>query len=732
MKIILFLVVFFFLFSITAPAYCEDGIEPVSRIGNGWDKARAIEVRGNLAYIATGVSGLQIVDISNPDSLFIVSFLDDMPGIACDIVLRDNFALIANYNAGLTIIDIDDPEHPLEFANCRDIGEVRTISLSETHAFLTCLDSGFAVVDITDMTTPQLINFTRVEESHHMRNLFIHDNYAILCKGFYGLRIFDISDAGNPEEIEVESIGDLVSFVIRDNFAFVIGSVGSAGGEISIYDISDFESWERLGSLITWNKANCISVHENNAYCLGGDLYDPYISVVDISNPEDPELQTTGRSKYQPYDMVIAEGMGFVSMGDYIRSSPGYYVGDVGVLDLTITDSLNWISHLDPTGHTNILKRVDNIVFTRTDGHNLHCYDISDPNSPVLLSIYDNEVYIMDFEIRDNLIFIINRTKLSVIDFSDTENPSLAEQLIFANGLNAQTINISGNYAYIHSDQANRNDRLYVFDIEDIHFIDDIRSIGLRQSRENPKTRINGNRIYISDRHSCDVFDISNPERPVQTDITIRSTSCCAFKEDYIFTAYDNRIVIRSLADPDTIVPVDTLYTRADIKSMGVSGDYLYIAESRDGFEIYSVEDIENCYPVGYYDTPGGAFDINVFNQYVLVADWTNLGIYDCTGVLAVDRNINHHIPETTMLYPGYPNPFNSEVTIQYQLPHNGLTKLSVIDPLGREVKTLFVGESSPGSYKRIWDAGTFPSGIYFAVLEVNSAILMKKLVLLR
>ncbi len=723
MKTILILVVFFFLFSVTVPLYGENGIASVSRIGNGWDQARAIEVRDNLAYIAAGVSGLQIVDISNPDSLFVVSFLDDMPGIARDIALRDNFALLANDNAGLTIIDIEDPEHPIEFVNYRDIGRVTTIALSETHAFLTCPDSGFAIVDISDINVPQFTSFIRVGA----RELYIHGNFAIACMGFYGLRIFDISDADNPEEIEVESIGDVASLTIRDNFAFVVGSIGSQGGEIAIYDISDIESWERLGSLPIWNKAWYISIHENNAYCLG-DNYGPYISVVDISNPEEPERLTWGRSKYQPYDMVISEGLGFVSMGDYHRNN----VGDIGVLDLSVTDSMNWINHLDPTGHTNSIKRVENIAISHTDSHNLHCYDISDPNSPVLLSIYENEGYIMDFEVRDTLIFIVTGTKLSVIDISDTENPYMAEQSIFVNGFNAQTINISGNYAYIYSDLANRTDRLYVFDIEDIHFMDNIRSIELRQRRDNPKTRINGDRIYISDRHSCEVLDISNPERPMQTDITIRSTSSCAFKEDYIFTAYDNRIVIRSLADPDTIVPVDTLYTRADITSMTVSGDYLYIAESRAGFEIYNIEDIENCTPVGNYDTPGGAFDINVFDQYVLVADWTNLGIYDCTGALEVNQDITRHVPETTMIYPGFPNPFNSAVTIQYLTALGGLTRLSIIDPSGRNVETLFEGSTFPGSYKRTWVARTYPSGIYFAVLEVNSTLITRKLVLMR
>lgn len=734
MKIIFFLFTFLAIFFFTPAVDGQSGIELVSRIGNGWDTAKAISIRDNYAYIATGVSGLQIVDISNPDSLYVVGFLDDMPGYASDIALRDNYALLANDNAGLAIIDIEDPEHPVEYANCNNIGVVTKISLSETHAFLACLDSGFAVVDITDMTDPQFCRFISVEDMNLPSDVYVYGNYALLCVGYYGLRIIDISNPDNLVEIETDGIGDANSITIRDNMAFTVGSSGSAGGNILIFDISDFENWEYMGSLFIWNKANSISLYENKAYCLG-DRYGPFVSVVDISNPEEPELLTNDYSNYQPTGMAISGGLGFVSMGGYWSSPAGfspYWAGDVGVLDLSVTDSLSWINHLEPIEHPSRVKMVGNIAFSLSTSSNLHCYNISDPEAPELLSIYENDAQILDFDIRDTLIFITDKTKLSVVDVSDPENPYMAARWIFANGIFARRINIHGNYAYINSSPDNLNDILYIFDVEDFNFLNYIRSIRLHRDFRSPKVYIYSDRMYIADQRSCDIYDITNPEHPVQTDIIIRSTSSCAFKEDHIFTAYENRIIIRSLANPDTIVPVDTLYTRSDISDLTISGNYLYVAESMDGFEIYNVEDIENCHPVGWYDTPGGVLDLSVFEQYVLVADWTNLGIYNCSQALQVERDVTVHSPKAVTLNPGFPNPFNSEVTIQYQLPQYGFTRLSIVDPSGRNVERVFEGNTLPGSYSQIWNAKTYPSGIYFAVLEANSSTLTRKLVLVR
>ncbi|NQT33769.1 hypothetical protein HQ587_01160, partial [bacterium] len=46
-----------------------ENVYPVSRLWSVWDDGEEVIVRDDYAYVATGYSGLQIVDVSDPESL---------------------------------------------------------------------------------------------------------------------------------------------------------------------------------------------------------------------------------------------------------------------------------------------------------------------------------------------------------------------------------------------------------------------------------------------------------------------------------------------------------------------------------------------------------------------------------------------------------------------------------------------------------------------------------------
>jgi hypothetical protein len=84
---------------------------------------------------------------------------------------------------------------------------------------------------------------------------------------------------------------------------------------------------------------------------------------------------------------------------------------------------------------------------------------------------------------------------------------------------------------------------------------------------------------------------------------------------------------------------------------------------------------------------------------------------------VSIDEAVSE-LPGATVLHPNYPNPFNPETTIRYELRTAGHARLAVYDMLGRRV-TLLADESLPaGHYDVSWDAGAFASGIYLIRLE--------------
>ncbi|MBI9072600.1 MAG: T9SS type A sorting domain-containing protein [Melioribacteraceae bacterium] len=84
------------------------------------------------------------------------------------------------------------------------------------------------------------------------------------------------------------------------------------------------------------------------------------------------------------------------------------------------------------------------------------------------------------------------------------------------------------------------------------------------------------------------------------------------------------------------------------------------------------------------------------------------------------------------LLKQNYPNPFNPKTTIEYNIPNASLTKLTVFDVLGNEIKTLVNREQSAGNYKISFNASNLASGTYFYKLQVGDFVQTKKLLLLK
>ncbi len=88
--------------------------------------------------------------------------------------------------------------------------------------------------------------------------------------------------------------------------------------------------------------------------------------------------------------------------------------------------------------------------------------------------------------------------------------------------------------------------------------------------------------------------------------------------------------------------------------------------------------------------------------------------------------------PSAFILYPAYPNPFNSTATIRYELPSPSHVALSVYDLVGRLLETLIDERVDAGRYAESWYAGALPSGLYFVRFEAGDRAQMQKVVLIR
>ncbi len=111
-------------------------------------------------------------------------------------------------------------------------------------------------------------------------------------------------------------------------------------------------------------------------------------------------------------------------------------------------------------------------------------------------------------------------------------------------------------------------------------------------------------------------------------------------------------------------------------------------------------------------------------------------GVYGDNDVISV-QNINSVIPAEFVLHQNYPNPFNPVTKIRFDvaaklLNQTGNVRLSIYNALGKEITTLVNENLNPGSYEVEFNAGTFPSGVYFYKLETGKFSDVKKMFLIK
>lgn len=94
--------------------------------------------------------------------------------------------------------------------------------------------------------------------------------------------------------------------------------------------------------------------------------------------------------------------------------------------------------------------------------------------------------------------------------------------------------------------------------------------------------------------------------------------------------------------------------------------------------------------------------------------------------------NINSPAESLFLLSQNFPNPFNPNTIINYQLTIMNFVSLKIYDLLGNEIKILVNELQSTGSYCVKFDGSNLPSGIYFYELKTGNFSETRKMLLLK
>ncbi len=146
--------------------------------------------------------------------------------------------------------------------------------------------------------------------------------------------------------------------------------------------------------------------------------------------------------------------------------------------------------------------------------------------------------------------------------------------------------------------------------------------------------------------------------------------------------------------------------------------------------------DLESVFRPGYAQLPARGTVRNDMGAYggPGASGWWNFFNFakEIPAVEYEEQQIFAENREKTFQVSSYPNPFNNQTTISFELPYDDFVSLKIFNVLGQEVANLVSGKLQAGSHKYAWNAADAASGIYFYRLEVNGKMIQNKLILMK
>ena len=634
----------------------------ISSLGNIF----AVDVSGNYVYMLG--SSLFVVDVSDPYNMEIVAELD-IPGSQEDIEIRDDFAYITG-STGLRIVDISDPLNPVEVGSLSI--PIEEIDISGEFAYAG-KDSILYVIDISDPEAPVKTDSCTILED--ILDISVSGEYAYLSDGS-NVHAVEISGLAGPQLVNTISVYPCYAIEAVGDIVYITETYYAWPQYYTTYLLTAFDFGNVLEPVtLDWEY---LANTTNNIDYIDGILYlasNSHFHTVDVNNPANLMLRGS-----------------FVNCGsnDYFEIDGNYcYVLDrsYGIIIINISD----INNPQQVGFISTINYSLSMYFScicveddylyLSNTNELWIFNVSSPSNPIEIGFYEGVATGESaMAIYDNYLFASNGYGPNVINILDISDPA-----------NAVIVGTIDQYA----------DKLKVF----------------------------GSYLFAKNGNELNIYRISVPENPVL--LTTYSSGWLSdfyFDGIYLYTAESaDGLKIIDFSDPANPVEVGC-YGVISCMNVNVQNGYAYVNDS--GFRVLNVTDPGNIFEVGYYNT--NTNNIEVDGEYAFAGTGYYLLALDCAEALSVEKPDVTQSPSSFTLSPIHPNPFNEQAGISYRLSADGVVNLAVYDITGREVQTLVDGQMTSGEHSVVWDAEGLASGMYFVKLSQGDAVEVRKAVLLK
>ncbi|HUV36666.1 MAG TPA: hypothetical protein VMX58_06990 [Patescibacteria group bacterium] len=194
-------------------------------------EARDLVVNGSVVALCDGSAGFKTIDVSDPRNPRIIGS-SSSPFFNSAIACRDGRAYIAGGLGGVEVLDITDTAHP-RLVWRDEFSEVRGIHVDSRYLYFADGFEGFRIFSIME---EKPVPVAVLDTEGWNCDCFVLDDLAYLADGGNGIKVVDVADRENPTLVGAVDTGALTRNVHAVP-GLVFAAVHTSG--IAAVDVSD-------------------------------------------------------------------------------------------------------------------------------------------------------------------------------------------------------------------------------------------------------------------------------------------------------------------------------------------------------------------------------------------------------------------------------------------------------------------------------------------------------------
>ncbi len=671
---------------------------------------------GDYAYV-TDEFGLHIIDVSVPTAPNRIGALY-LPSINMDIAVSGDYAYLACDEVGLVIIDVADPANPHVEGNYDTIGWSRGVAVAGGYAYVADYDGGLRVIDIGNPSSPFEVGSCITGGS--AQAVSVSGSYAFVAIGTSGLRVVDISNPASPASAGYRDSNDYACDVAVSGARVFLAERREGLG---VYDATDPAS---LGEIWRHDKGGrAVAVAVSGTYAYVAD-FEKALRILDVTDPSNPQQVGYCGLNYAANDVAVQGDYAYVGT-DY----DGLRIIDIGDPALPVK-----IGQFDTGGGGNSVAVSGTLAYVADNTDGLRVINVADPAHPVGIGRCDI-YWAEDVAVIGGYAYVVNGWGggLHVVDVSNPANPIEVGRCDLYDALG---IAVSGEYAYVADGDT--------FRVIDVSNPNDPRRLGRCNSVprfDYMDIAMHGALAFVAgSSYGVRIMDVSDPSAPHEIgyyDTGNEASGITLSADDHVYVADedDGIYILYSPLVPTLLQGFSVSVERGAAVvewtlTEEIPVDRISIARKAPPDDRYMIlpspEIIKESKTYRFRDldcAPGAAYRYRVYikeegGEHLLVE----------TDALTIPR-------ASLTLRQNYPNPFNPMTTIEYILPEQARVKIEIYDIAGRRIACVVDDDQEAGFHTVRWygiDASGTPvgSGIYLCRLAAGKQTISRKMLICR